>query len=124
MPHPTASFYKHKLNSDGLHTYCKECGKAKSREWLAANNVEMNRRSQAKRYNLTVEQLDELMSRNACGICASDVPGGKGGFAVDHCHTTGKVRGILCQRCNTGIGLLGDNPDRLLAAHNYLLVNA
>jgi len=39
---------------------------------------------------------------------------------VDHNHKTGKIRGLLCNSCNRGIGLLGDNPDTLFAAEGYL----
>jgi hypothetical protein len=39
---------------------------------------------------------------------------------IDHCHITGKVRGLLCHKCNKGIGLLGDDPARVAAALNYL----
>jgi hypothetical protein len=41
-------------------------------------------------------------------------------LSVDHCHTTGKVRGLLCQKCNSAIGYMEDNTDRLLSAVNYL----
>ena len=44
----------------------------------------------------------------------------KKALAVDHCHDTGKIRGLLCSACNTGIGKFGDNPDVLRAAADYL----
>ena len=41
-------------------------------------------------------------------------------LSVDHCHETGAIRGLLCGPCNTGIGMLGENPERLTAAADYL----
>ncbi len=43
-------------------------------------------------------------------------------LAVDHCHDTGFVRGLLCNRCNVGIAQFGDNPDNIQKAIDYLLV--
>ncbi len=56
---------------------------------------------------------------NVCGVCRRDTASGKG-WVTDHCHETGKVRGILCDNCNKGLGLLGDNSDGLLSALCYL----
>lgn len=52
-----------------------------------------------------------------CAIChkPEDIK-----LAVDHCHDTGKIRGLLCKRCNMGIGLLGDSPEITLNATLYL----
>jgi hypothetical protein len=55
-----------------------------------------------------------------CAICGTDKPTKKG-WAVDHCHTTGAFRGVLCGRCNPGLGLFGDDVNRLHAAIDYLL---
>lgn len=67
-------------------------------------------------YNRMFEEQD-----GKCAICSTATPTGKWKvFAVDHCHETGLIRGLLCNECNRGIGLLGDNPDRLLKAVDYL----
>jgi len=57
---------------------------------------------------------------NACAICKSSTPGGRGRFHVDHCHTTGKIRGILCHSCNVGLGVFKDSPFLLFLASAYL----
>lgn len=53
-----------------------------------------------------------------CGICGA--VRGKRNHALDHCHETQKLRGVLCGRCNTGLGMFGDDPARLRAAAAYL----
>lgn len=73
------------------------------------------------KYGLTVQQAGELMhSQNGCcAICETNDWGIKGP-QIDHCHTTGAVRGILCLSCNNGLGRFGDNPERLERAAAYL----
>lgn len=54
-----------------------------------------------------------------CAICGTEEPGSRQ-WNVDHCHETGRVRGLLCTACNTGIGHLRDDPGILLSAMTYL----
>lgn len=84
-----------------------------------------------RRYGLTMEKYRALLAAQGgvCAICGSADAGGRGRFSVDHDHrccperlrSCGKcVRGLLCSPCNTGIGLLRDDPERLIAAAAYL----
>lgn len=72
--------------------------------WAAANQDKMKgyqRKRTLGKYGLTPETFDQMFvdQGSKCAICATDVPGGHG-WHVDHCHATGRVRGILCSRCN------------------------
>jgi len=101
-------FHKDKSKRGGIGYMCIEC----------ANNVA--RKHQLKHdYNMTIEEYDE-MNRIQSGKCL--ICGKKGGkrLHVDHDHDTGKIRGLLCHKCNTGIGMLGDNVQNLLSAAEYL----
>lgn len=81
-----------------------------------------------KSFGITLEQylLMSHVQNNVCAICkkpesAKDARSGKiRDLAVDHCHTTGKVRGLLCGKCNQLIGLSNDNTDTLKQAASYL----
>ena len=70
-----------------------------------------------------------LDSQNSvCAICGTDNPLGEGNtttkrefsFAVDHCHDSGKIRGLLCNTCNRGLGFFKDRTDLLGSAMRYL----
>ena len=73
-----------------------------------------------KRYGITVEVWEKIFiaQNKKCAICNGE--GNKRGWALDHCHKTGAVRGILCHPCNTAIGFFADDPDRLRSAAAYL----
>lgn len=55
-----------------------------------------------------------------CAICGGERTGPGTRLHIDHCHKTGKVRGLLCSKCNTVIGLAGEDPVRLMNAALYL----
>jgi Recombination endonuclease VII len=76
-----------------------------------------------RNYGLTPEAFDLLMvgQEGACAICRKEFRDGKDTTAhVDHDHSTGAVRGLLCGRCNRGLGCFDDNHDLLQRALQYL----
>jgi hypothetical protein len=83
----------------------------------------------AKNYGLTVAEYDTMLREQGgvCAVCGKDEPNAHGRtgkqfrLAVDHCHKTGEVRGLLCQKCNRAIGLLEDDPVLMRRAISYLL---
>lgn len=80
------------------------------------------RRSQLKKYGLTPElyQLRLADQGGRCAICQiAACPSGRR-FSVDHDHATGRVRGLLCLKCNQGVGQFDDAPERLRRAAEYL----
>jgi hypothetical protein len=73
-------------------------------------------------YGLTKEEFLELAERQgySCLICNTSAKDAPYRLAVDHDHYTNEIRGLLCSSCNWGIGILGDNPDRIQRAVGYL----
>lgn len=86
---------------------------------------EMGRKSERRRklktYGITEDEYISLLlsQKNLCAICKQPNQT-KRDWHIDHCHTTGKVRGILCHYCNTGLGQFKDNKGYLLNAIEYL----
>jgi Recombination endonuclease VII len=78
-----------------------------------------------RKYGLTVTQWEDIFvaQGSCCAICESTEPNSKKGWHTDHCHNTGKVRGIICPPCNKALGLFKENLKSLKAAINYLKSN-
>ena len=94
---------------------------AANRKWKAAHPERV--REYALKNNgigLTLEEYRELLRRQngVCAICKRD--DSRGSLAVDHCHKTGLVRGLLCRSCNTSLGKMNDDPELLRRAIAYL----
>lgn len=112
---PLNEFYRHKKQKDGRQPRCKACYYNPKQQ--ASSNLKA-------KYGITLEDYDCMLEDQVgcCSICGTDEPGGgKGRFNVDHNHSTGKVRGLLCSSCNTGLGRFKDSPALLEAAKEYLL---
>jgi hypothetical protein len=104
------------------------------REKIAAGDTEKLRASQRKYrvanrdktflrlYGIDQQQWNELFEAQGkrCAICKTEEGGPKGFFHTDHCHTTNKVRGILCHKCNLMLGLAKDSVYVLTTAIAYL----
>lgn len=86
--------------------------------------VARQRKAKENRVSIPASEYAVLMTaqNNQCAICKCDSGINNRGdkLAVDHCHTSGKIRGLLCHKCNTALGLLKDNPAHLESAIRYL----
>lgn len=111
-------FYKCADKKDGHASNCKQCKLSYSQL-----NGEKYKQSFIKwKYGLNADDHKALLAKqgNKCAICESHQSEFQKSLAVDHCHATGKVRGLLCEDCNLGLGKFKDNPDRLKKAAEYL----
>lgn len=109
-------------------TACKVAYNKTYREQNREKVLDIERRSKLKTtYGISVAQYDSMLKKQGgkCAVCSSKKPGGRTKmFFIDHCHNSGQVRGLLCMRCNTGLGLFLDNPKFLLNAVSYLKENS
>ena len=80
-------------------------------------------------YGITVDDYYRMLEaqNKGCAICGTKIPSARKRkyatvemFFIDHCHTTGKVRGLLCSTCNRGLGYFKDSPELLSNAIHYL----
>lgn len=134
---PISEFHR---KNNGTHSQCKICRGAytasyrelhpeKSRlavvKWVAENparSVESHKKSNLKRnYGLTLDEYGEMMARQkgCCAICSRSMETPN----VDHCHETGRVRGLLCSTCNGGLGMFKDCVPLLEQAIRYLKIS-
>lgn len=123
---PSDRFNKHKRQ-------CNDCRAAVQRAYVERNRMTVYERNKAWRdaggtrastvgaYGLTVTEYESLLAAQGglCGICKETCPSGRN-LAVDHDHETGKVRGLLCTRCNPGLGYFRDDAERLRAALQWI----
>lgn len=77
---------------------------------------------QRKGIEPTQELIDLIEGHDGfCDICATEEPCNRWGtFQIDHCHRTGRFRGMLCSECNKGLGMFQDNPSTMRQAARYL----
>jgi hypothetical protein len=99
-------------------------GKVKAHRQKSYAKGEWRERWYMKSYGLTVAQVDEMIQgqEGRCYICGTDKPEGRSNtrLMVDHDHNTGRVRRMLCAKCNTGLGSFREDPSLLRKAAGYL----
>lgn len=108
---------------DGRASQCKPCQVLTTRAYRARNKDTLKFKQIAERYGIGRERYEELLEdqNNRCAICRVKFGDTRlTGPCVDHCHTSGVVRGLLCQNCNQALGLFKDSPISLFSAISYL----
>lgn len=132
---PELFYTQNRGNTVTYFPSCRECTKARVTSWRRANpdkaaayNRKWRENSPGNwkdlrlaKYGITADEYDAMWTKQGgvCAICKKDCKTGQA-LSVDHCHVTGEVRGLLCRKCNTALGHLGDSVDLLHAAIEYL----
>lgn len=126
---PKKDFHKRSSAKDGLYSYCKKCTQeisstsyAKKRGKRCAQFTEYHYKTN---YNINYEDFLNLADsqNNCCKICKIELvfsTRSSNRAVLDHCHATGKIRGVLCNSCNRALGLLKESKDVLKSALSYL----
>jgi hypothetical protein len=136
---PETEFYRQKnpTNPHYRRAKCKICCNKVHSEYVRVWKQEINARRSAQNredntqqsawklkqlYKISIQDYQMLFDaqNGLCKICGNPQMSQKRRLDVDHCHTTGRIRGLLCIRCNRGIGLLRDNTEVLASAIRYL----
>lgn len=100
---------------------CKKCISDQNKKIYREDPV-VPRKRRLQQYGLSLEDYDTMHAaqKGVCGICKLPEPRKGGRLSVDHCHKTGKVRGLLCHNCNHALGNLKDSIPNLNSAIDYL----
>ena len=115
---PLTRFSKRTYRSGkvGYQTKCKDCERVCKKKYYKPNE------NMRRQLGITDEKYDQLIeeSNGMCSICDREMKK----ICLDHDHSSGKFRGLLCNNCNTALGLVGDNVDTLHKMINYLGINS
>ena len=106
-----SEFHKRTLKSGkiGLQHKCKSCStKVRKQYYKPHSSIRL-------KLKLSQEEIDVITAPGACQVCGSSER-----LCIDHCHDTEKPRGLLCHKCNTALGLLNDDLQRILKLSQYL----
>ena len=119
-------FYKARKDKDGPSAWayeCKECTRARVAEEYKKDPLPTRNRHLKRKYGITLDDYNVMLEKqnHCCALCETSEPGGRWNmFAVDHCHETGNIRGLLCKRCNIALGELKDDVTILESAIKYI----
>ena len=117
---PLVEFSRDRRRPSGYGSYCKKCENARLEPALGSEYYQRYRKAWElkHRYGLSVGEFQAMVSNQGgrCAICRRVAKP----LVVDHDHATGKVRALLCHKCNRLLGFVNDDPALLQAALDYL----
>lgn len=131
---------KDQKRKNGISSWCKNCRIISTKSWTARqdkskykvkkklereknfNSIRQRGWVMKYRYNITLNEYDNLLKAQEykCAVCSRDSRELTYFLHIDHCHTTNKVRGLLCAPCNTYLGYAKDDPQVFKNAIKYL----
>lgn len=120
-----SEYHKRSNRPSGVRSQCKECYKKYPTALKRRDNY-MREYDLFKSYKITIEEYNSMLEeqKECCKICNTHISSlkdsRKKNFCVDHCHSTGKIRGLLCDSCNKAIGFFNDDISLLEKAIIYL----
>lgn len=118
-----SEFPKSTKNRTRIYSWCKTCKNAKMKEYRELDKDSWLSNHMKRTFGITLVEYKEMLAKQngRCAICKIKKPGSNfGRMEIDHCHTTGKVRGLLCHNCNAGLGHFIDNVELLSVAIEYV----
>ena len=115
-------FHKHPTTKDGKQGRCKTCQNEAAKAWQKRNPERMRKHQIKYLYNVDQGWYEDTLVEQdfRCAGCLTHQRDLKVSLCVDHCHTTGKPRGLLCKKCNLALGHCNDNTETLSRLVNYL----
>lgn len=149
----TTEFFRLRKDRGTLQTICRNCEAKRSAEWMKKNPFrdysdeqkqkryeyaarwreknkdkikQYSRKSDLKRrFELSLEDYNKMLEEQdgGCIICGKTKEENKQNLSVDHDHESGKIRGLLCDTCNRGLGYFKDDPELIINAAKYLKKN-
>ena len=137
---PEQDFYPHN------HSRCKKCLNERLRQYrkshpdkvtqwnrvkwkknkadkaFMAKKSARDKRLRPQKHGMTPDSYNELFAKQGgcCAICGKHQSLERKGLCIDHCHKTGVIRGLLCDRCNQGLGRFNDDAELCIKAYTYL----
>ena len=115
---PVSEFYKNRRSGDGYQYLCKKCKNSINHNYFQQpRQVEKNRQRSAEYYKILRRKMYDNLpdDKGYCEICGEDKR-----LVIDHDHETGTFRGWLCRQCNSGIGMMNDDPSIIEKALIYI----
>lgn len=126
VPKPLSEFHRNRSTDDGYAVLCSSCQNDSSRRSYRKNYRTRRSARYEALYGITLEQYEAMFDeqQGLCALCdqpeVATYKGKQKWLAVDHCHETGRVRGLLCFKCNTALGRVADTPEAAWKLLAYL----
>lgn len=120
---PITEFYSDKTKTSGHKSYCKECASKRAVKFKKAKGSDYSKDIRLKStYGISLEEYNRMFQQQegCCAICGTHQSNVHRSLAVDHDHRTGKVRALLCHKCNAALGNVNDSIDILKEMISYI----